>query len=39
MKEMPGMKHDLLSNVSEEMVKTYVDWARVRLEARTNQEA
>ena len=37
-KEMPGMKHDLLSNASSEMVDAYVDWAEVRLEARTHRK-
>lgn len=32
-KEMLGLKHDLLSNATPAMLAAYVDWAGARLEA------
>lgn len=34
-KEMPGMKHDLVSNATQDMLAAYLDWAGVQLEARS----
>lgn len=31
LKEMPGKKHDLLSNATQEMLEVYMDWANARL--------
>lgn len=33
LKEMLGLKHDLLSNATPQMLEAYVDWAGARLEA------
>lgn len=32
LKEMPGKKHDLLSNATEEVLEAYMDWANARLD-------
>eukprot|EP00752_Nemacystus_decipiens_P011577 g10281.t1 len=32
-KEMQGLKHDLVSNASPQMLEAYIDWAGARLEA------
>lgn len=33
LKEMLNMKHDLLSNATQEMLESYIDWGGVRLAA------
>lgn len=33
LKEMRGLKHDLLSNATPQMLEAYMDWAGARLEA------
>lgn len=33
LKEMNGLKHDLLSNAAPQMLEAYTDWAGARLEA------
>lgn len=35
LKEMLGLKHDLLSNATTEMIGAYVDWAGAQLEVLT----
>eukprot|EP00903_Cladosiphon_okamuranus_P005865 g5802.t1 len=33
LKEMNGLKHDLVSNATPQMIEAYIDWAGARLEA------
>jgi len=33
LKEMLGLKHDLVSNATPQMLEAYIDWAAARLEA------